>query len=87
VTSAVRPGRPLSPGRFLVLISVRGKVDSNAIMRLEGLGQLKTPVTLWGLEPATFWLVSTNYAIACPREEEQYVVHIISMKYVKAEII
>jgi hypothetical protein len=55
--SALRAGRPLLPGRFLVLISVRGRVDPRAIMRLEGLGQLKNPMTL-GIETAILWLVA-----------------------------
>jgi hypothetical protein len=39
--SALRAGRPLSPGRFMAL-------DRRAIVRLEELGQLKNSVTLIG---------------------------------------
>jgi hypothetical protein len=39
--SALRAGRPLPPGRFMVLICVRGSVDPRAIVRLEELGKLK----------------------------------------------
>jgi hypothetical protein len=55
--SALRAGRPLTPGRFLVLISVRGWVDPRDIVRLEGLGKLKNPMTS-GIEPMTFQLVA-----------------------------
>jgi hypothetical protein len=56
--SAPRDGRTLLSGRLLVLISVRGWVDLRAMMRLEGLGKLRNPVTWSGIEPATFRLVA-----------------------------
>jgi hypothetical protein len=46
--SALSAGRPLPPGRFLVLISVRGRVDPRAIVRLEGLGQLRNGMAASG---------------------------------------
>jgi hypothetical protein len=58
VMSALRAGRPLPPRRFLVLIFVRGWVDPRAIVRLEGLGQLKHPVIPSGIESAIFRLVA-----------------------------
>jgi hypothetical protein len=39
--SALSAGRPLPSGRFLVLISLRGRVDPRDIVRLVGLGKLK----------------------------------------------
>jgi hypothetical protein len=46
--SVLRAGLFLPPGRFPVLISVRGCVDLRAIVRLEGLGKLKTKSTSFG---------------------------------------
>jgi hypothetical protein len=52
--------RPLPPGRFLVLISVRGWVDLRVIVQLEGLGHLKNPVTSSGIEPASHATVNAK---------------------------
>jgi hypothetical protein len=55
--SALRAGRPLPPGRFLVLISVRGWVEPRAMVRLDGLGRLKNLMAssgiciLWHVDP------------------------------------
>jgi hypothetical protein len=49
---------PFTPGRFLVFISVRGSFDPRVIVRLEGLGKVKNPMTSSGIEPTTFWLVA-----------------------------
>jgi hypothetical protein len=62
-------GRPLPPGRFLVLISVRGRVDHMAIVRLANLANWKIqwPHREWNPRPFSLWhSASTNYATACP---------------------
>jgi hypothetical protein len=57
--SALRTGSFLPPGRFLVLIFVRGLVNPGATVRLEGLGKFKMSNSSGTQKPATFRLTHT----------------------------
>jgi hypothetical protein len=52
--SALRAGRLLPPGRFLLLIFVNGRVDPSTVVRMDGFGQMKNQMATSGIEPATF---------------------------------
>jgi hypothetical protein len=64
--SVPRTSRPLPPGRFLVLIPVRGWVDHRATVQFEGLGESKNPMTS-GIETSTFQLVAQCLDQLCYR--------------------
>jgi hypothetical protein len=65
---ALRAGRLLPPGMFLVLISVRGWVDPRAAVRLEALGQLKKSYDLIGIRTRDLSACSIVYqSITLPR--------------------
>jgi hypothetical protein len=70
--SAIGAGRSLPLGRFQVLISVRGLVETKALVRLEGLGQLKNAVASLGIEPVTFRLVAQCLSQLCYRMAKIY---------------
>jgi hypothetical protein len=56
--SSSRSCRPLPPGKFLVIVCVRGWVDPKVIVRLEIVGQLEKLMASSGIEPATFRLLA-----------------------------
>jgi hypothetical protein len=72
--SVLRAGRPLPPGRFLVLVSIRGCVNPRAIVHLEGLCQLKYPMTSSGIETAKVSRdrSSTKYFTTAPTYLREY---------------
>jgi hypothetical protein len=55
--SVLRAGRLLPPEKFLVLIRIRSSVGPRAMVRLEGIDELKNPMasrielTVFRLEP------------------------------------
>jgi hypothetical protein len=56
--SALLAGRRLAPGRFLILISGRGRVDPRAIIPAGRIRSIeKNPMTSSGIEPVTFRLL------------------------------
>jgi hypothetical protein len=56
--SASRSAFPLLLGRILTHISLRGRVEPRAILRLESLGQLKNPTTSSEIENTIFRLAA-----------------------------
>jgi hypothetical protein len=80
--SVFSAGRVLPSERSLVFISFRGWADHRAIVRLEGLGQLRYAMTWSEIEPATFRLVEQYF-----NQPPQYKLKLSSMVWVRERTI